>query len=70
MPSTRPRPEQYPTRATYRWALRNWKRHHGGSLIAVLLIALVIGGLSGSTTVVWLLIGFAVVAWLYARSRP
>jgi hypothetical protein len=34
-----PRPEDYPTRASYRWALRDWKRSHGGSLVLVLTLA-------------------------------
>ena len=69
MPSTRPQPEDYPTRATYRWALRNWQRHHGGSLFVLLAIALVFGSLSGSTAGVWLLVMFAIIAWVIARSR-
>jgi hypothetical protein len=66
----RPRPEQYPTRATYRWALRNWKRRHGGSLLVLLAIAFVFGALSGSVVALWGLTTFAVVMWLVARSRP
>lgn len=66
----RPRPEDFPTRAAYRWRLKLWRRRHGGSLLAVLLIAFVFGGLSGSQTVLWGFVAFAVVAWMVARSRP
>ena len=48
MRATRPQPQDYPTRATYRWALRNWRRSHDGSLIAVLAIAVFFGALTGS----------------------
>lgn len=66
----RPRPEDFPTRAAYRWRLKLWKRRHGGSLLAVLLIALVFGGLSGSEIGPFAFVAFAVVAWTIARSRP
>jgi uncharacterized membrane protein len=68
--AAKPRPDDYPTRASYRWALRHWKRAHGGSLLAVLAIALVFGGLSGSAVAVVLLVAVAVGGWLYMRSRP
>jgi len=32
----RPRPEQYRTGAEWRWAKKQWKRHHGRSLIVTL----------------------------------
>jgi hypothetical protein len=67
---TRPRPEDYPTRARHRWALRNWTRSHGGSLLGTLAIAVVIGALSGSAMVLVLLVAFALVATAYASSRP
>jgi hypothetical protein len=66
---SRPQPEEYETRTRYRWALRNWKRSHGGSLIAVLAIAVVIGALSGSAVVLIALVTFALVGTAYARSR-
>jgi hypothetical protein len=69
MPSTRPQPEKYPTRATYRWALKNWKRSHGGSLLVLLAIAFVFGAWSGSQVILWGLVCFAVVAHVIARSR-
>jgi len=65
----KPAPEDFPTRAEYRWALKSWKRRHGGSLLAVLAIALVFGGLSGSQTVLWGFVAFAVVTWIVARTR-
>ena len=70
MSSTRPQPEDYPTRATYRWALRNWKRRHGGSLILLLALAVFFGAWSGSQAALFGLVAFAVVAWLVARARP
>ena len=66
----RPQPEDFSTRAEYAWAHKLWKRRHGGSLLAVLLIAFVFGGLSGSQAVLWGFVAFAVVAWTIARSRP
>jgi hypothetical protein len=70
MPSTRPRPEQYRTAAEFRWARRNWKRAHGGSLIGTIAIAVFFGALSGSAPLLILLVAFALVATAYARSRP
>lgn len=66
----RPQPDHHATRAEFRWALRNRKRRHGGSLLAVLAIALVFGGLSGSQTVLWAFLALAVLGWTIARSRP
>ena len=68
--STRPRPEDYRTRAEYRWARKLWLRAHGGSFIGTLAIALFFGGLSGSATLLWLLVALAVVGTVIARSRP
>jgi hypothetical protein len=67
---SRPNPESFKTAAEYRWARRNWKRKHGGSLIAVLLIAVFFGALTGSQALLWGLVAFAIVAHLIARSRP
>jgi hypothetical protein len=68
--STKPQPEQFKTRAEYRWARKLWLKRHGGSLWVTLLIALFFGGLTGSTTLLILLVVFALVATAYARSRP
>jgi hypothetical protein len=68
--ASRPQPENFKTRAEYRWQLRLWKRRHGGSLIAVLAIAFVFGALTGSQALLWLLVAFAIVAHVIARSRP
>jgi hypothetical protein len=65
----RPRPEEYPSRATYRWALRNWRCHQGGGLLGTLAIAIFFGLPSGSVTVLWVLIAFAIVATMIARSK-
>jgi hypothetical protein len=56
--------------AEYRWARKLWLRRHGGSFIAVLAIALFFGLLSGSAVALVLLVAFAIVATIYARSRP
>jgi hypothetical protein len=69
-PSTRPQPEHYRTRAEYRWALRNWKRRHGGSLILLLALAVFFGALTGSQALLWGLVVFAVVVFVIARNRP
>jgi hypothetical protein len=70
MPSTRPRPEQHRTGAEYRWAKRLWLRRHGGYLWTTLAIAVFFGALTGSATLLILLIVFAFVMTAYARSRP
>jgi asparagine N-glycosylation enzyme membrane subunit Stt3 len=67
MPSTRPRPEQYATASEYRWARRLWRKRHGGSLLAVLAIAVFFGALTGSQAFLWLLVAFAIVAHVIAR---
>jgi len=41
--STRPRPEDFQTRAEYRWARHLWTRSHGGTLIGTLAIAVLFG---------------------------
>jgi hypothetical protein len=48
MPSTRPRPEDYPTWWTYHQASRLWRKRTGGSLITTAALGLIVGGLSGS----------------------
>jgi hypothetical protein len=68
--NSRPRPQDYRTGAEYRWARRNWKRAHGGSLFALLLIAVFFGAWSGSQAALFGLVAFAIVAWLIARARP
>jgi len=70
MPSTRPQPENYRTRAEYRWARRNWKRAHGGSLVLLLCLAAFFGAWSGSQVAFWALVAFAVACWVIARNRP
>jgi hypothetical protein len=70
MPSARPRPEHYHTASEYRRARKLWLRRHGGSFAAVLAIAVFFGLLSGSATALVLLVVFAILATMYARSRP
>lgn len=67
---SRPQPEQYRTRAEYRWAKRNWLRAHGGYLWTTLAIAVFFGALTGSFALMVLLVIFALVGTAYARSRP
>ena len=50
---TRPQRSDYRTAAEYRWARRNWRRAHGGSLIVTLAIAFVFGAWTGSQTLLW-----------------
>jgi hypothetical protein len=70
MPTRRPDPEDFKTRAEWRWARKRWKRSHGGSLITTLAIAVFFGALSGSQVILWGLVAFAIVAHVIARSRP
>jgi hypothetical protein len=67
---SRPQPEQYPTRATHRWALKNWRNAHGGRFLGTLAIAVFFGAWSGSQVALFGLVAFAVVAHVIARSRP
>jgi hypothetical protein len=66
----KPQPEQFRTRAEYRWAKRQWLKAHGGYLWTTLLIAVVFGGLSGSAVVFVGLVLFALAGTVYARSKP
>lgn len=69
-PARRPQPEDYKTGAEYRWARKHWIRKHGGSLIGTLAIAIFFGALAGSQVVLFLLVAFAIVGTVIARSRP
>ncbi len=68
--STKPRPEQFKTRAEYRWAKKIWLKRHGGYLWTTLAIAIFFGAWSGSTVALIGLVVFALVATAYVRSRP
>ena len=68
--STKPHPEQFRSRAEYRWARKLWLRKHGGSLAGTLAIAVLFGVLSGSAVALILLVLVALVGTVYARSRP
>jgi len=70
MPSTRPRPEDYPTAWSYWQARRVWLRGHGCSLVGTLAVAVIFGELNGSPVLLLSLIAFALVGTAYARSRP
>lgn len=65
-----PRPEDYPTRAAYRWARRNWLKAHGGYLWTTLALAIGFGVLTGNAAVLVGLVLVALVGTAYARSRP
>lgn len=64
---TKPSREDYKSRSEYRWATKNWKRSHGGSLIAGVIVALVLSAITGSTAVFF--IAVAVFAGLYVYGR-
>jgi hypothetical protein len=66
----RPQPDQYSTQAEYRWAQKQWKRTHGRGFFGTLVIAIFFGALTGSTTLLFGLVAFAIVATMIARSRP
>ncbi len=66
----RPRPEGFATWRSYHQAKRVWLHRHGGRLWTTLLLAVVVGALSGSAVVLAILVVAAVVGTLYARSRP
>ncbi len=68
--STRPRPQDFPTWWSYHQAKRVGLRQQGGRLSATLAVALIFGGLTGSLVLTLLLVLFAVVGTVYARSRP
>ncbi len=46
----KPRPEDYRTRAEYKWAKRAWRQRYGGwgSAAGSVVVALFIAGLTGS----------------------
>lgn len=68
--STKPRPEQFKTRAEYRWAKRLWFKSHGGRFWTTLAIAIIFGAWSGSALLLALLVLFALAGTAHARSRP
>jgi hypothetical protein len=70
MTARRPQPEDFKTRAEYRWARKQWIRAHGGSLFGTLAIAIFFGALTGSQLLLVLLVASALVGTAIARSRP
>jgi hypothetical protein len=67
---TKPQRADLRTGAEYRWARRNWLRHHGGYLWTTLAIAILFGAWTGSLVLLVLLVAFALVASAYVRPRP
>lgn len=65
--STHPRPEDYPTWWNYHQAKRLWRRRTGGSLITTAALALIVGGLSGSSVLAMVALVGALAAHLYLR---
>jgi hypothetical protein len=65
---SKPVPEDYATRAEYRWALKLWRRRTGGSLLGTVLLAGLIGGLSGNAYVFITLIVLGVGLHLAIRA--
>ena len=62
---SKPQPEQYATRAEFRWAVKLWRRRYGGwtSVFGSVVIALVVAGLTGS-------VAFAFVALVVMLAWP
>ncbi len=65
--STRPRPENFPAWWSYHQTSRLWRGRTGGSLWTTFLLALVVGGLSGSAVLAVLTLGGALAAHVYLR---
>ena len=64
---SRPRPEDYPTLGTFLWARHLWRRRTGGSLLATVALAALVGALSGSAVVVIVLVCGGLALHLYVR---
>jgi hypothetical protein len=65
--STKPHPEDYGTRAEYRWALRNWRKRTGGYLWTTAILALIVGGLTRSPALAVVIVFVALAAHLAVR---
>jgi hypothetical protein len=68
-PDPPPRAVDHPTAWSYWQARRAWVKRHGGPLWSVLLIALVIGVLSGNAYVLLILIAVAFLGAAWRRSQ-
>ena len=62
-----PQPESFKTGAEYGWALKLWKRRHGGSMIGNVAVAAIAGWITGSQVAVVVFIVLAVVVTLARR---
>jgi hypothetical protein len=60
----KPRPEDYKTRAEYRWAKRAWRKRYGGwgSVFGSLLVFLLIAGLTRSAVFAFVAL-WVMLAW-------
>jgi hypothetical protein len=65
--STRPSPQDYPTWWSFHQASRLWRKRTGGSLATTAVLALVLGGLSGSAMLAMLTLVGAFGLHLYLR---
>jgi hypothetical protein len=65
--STKPHPEDYETRAQYRWALRNWRKRTGGYLWTTVILALIVGGLTRSTVLTVVIVFVALALHIAVR---
>ncbi len=68
--STKPKAEDYPSAWSWWQARRVWLRGHGGRAWVTVLLAIVLGAWTGSVVLMVLLVLFAIVGTVYARSRP
>lgn len=65
----RPRPENFATRAEYRWASKQYNRRHGGSMAGSIALAVFFGAATGSPALLLALVAFSVGALLVARAE-
>jgi hypothetical protein len=68
-PDPPPSKTAYPTWWSWHQARRAWVKRHGGPLWSVLLIAVVIGLLSGNAYVLLILVAVAFAGAAYRHSR-
>ncbi len=64
----RPQPDNFKTGAEYRWASRQWRAKHGGSMFANVAVAIIAGAITGSAVLLALFVVLAVTVTLARRS--